>query len=179
MKLQGKKWAIPWVRILPEFEREVQSSSIIRVSCINSVQFNVVLFPLAVYLYCRFYADRPKFNEMIIIRYVILLSWCQNLPVCQFLSGWLTKTVKKTVHATVWFLGKCLDNWTSFRGKHIWHDHQIYGLKNHPDKHRSEIDDEPISGHGTDNGNLMWGWSPPKRKPEIQDSPQADRIKDR
>ena len=54
---------------------------------LNSVQFNVVLFPLAVYLYCRFYADRPKFNEMIIIRYVILLSWCQNLPVCQFLSG--------------------------------------------------------------------------------------------
>ena len=28
-------------------------------------------------------------------------------------------------------------------------------LKNHPHKHNSEIPNEPISGHGTDNGNLM------------------------
>ena len=44
-----KKWARPWVRILAEIEREVQSSSIIRVSCINSVQLNLVLFFLAVF----------------------------------------------------------------------------------------------------------------------------------
>ena len=38
-------------------------------------------------LLSKFYADRPKFIEMITIRYVILLNWCQTLPVSQFLSG--------------------------------------------------------------------------------------------
>ncbi len=39
------------MQAFPEIEIVIQSSSIFRVSCINSVQHNVVLFPLDVYLW--------------------------------------------------------------------------------------------------------------------------------
>jgi len=44
-----KERARPWVGILPEIEREMQSSSVAGIACVSSVQSKGVFFPLAGY----------------------------------------------------------------------------------------------------------------------------------